>query len=247
MYFGLPGYGGGKVDNDWQLRSEIERNNPEYDNWLGGVGASIPGVSKLLGLSDKFMGEEYFEHRSGEDLAGTMSSVEGQLTSIVAPILTNAVARATKMPKHPWAQGALAVTTLGEVAWGMAISRNAESHMEAGDTYWQKLDSITKAYKDNITKTEGQERELTRAERNNLAIIANEGIDTLIKKNQALGGADLAQFLLTWAKIPAIGRSFNGIGTKMLGQTALGNVIAVGPGSRLFSWSNSRLFRRVYK
>ena len=216
-YFGLPGYGGGNVDNDWQLRSEIEKNNPNYDGFWGGVGSSIPLLSKAVGLSDKWMGEEYFEHRAGEDLAGTFSTAEGQISSLVLPVIARMAA--TKFGGgNPYAAAASAVAAIGSVAWGLSISRNAESRMEAGEAYWQKVDALEKAYKDKLFKDEGITRELTRDEKNTIALAANEGVDALIKKNQALGASDLVQFLLTFAKIPAIGKSFNGLTTKMLGK-----------------------------
>jgi hypothetical protein len=221
MFFKIPGYGGGEVAEDWSLRTKIEQNNPHYDGFWGGIGSSIPGVSQLFGLSDKFMGEEYFEHRSGKDFAGTMSGAEGQIFSIVAPILTRAAVRqmttaSTGVGANPWVQGGLAVLTMGEIAFGMALSRNAESNMEAGDVYWQKVDMMEKAWQDKIFKTEGIKRELTRSEKNEIAIAANEGIDALLTKNRALGASDLAQFLLTWAKIPAIGKTFSEIGSKII-------------------------------
>ena len=229
VYFGsipvvgalFSGYGGGDVSQDWNLKSKIEGNNPNYDGFWGGVGSSIPGVSKMTGLSDKWMGEEYFEHRSGKDLAGTMSGAEGQIFSIAAPILTRAAARqlgaaTTGVGANPYTQGGLALLTMGEVAFGLGLSRNAESRMEAGDVYWQKVDQMEKAFQDQIFKDEGIKRDLTKSERNNIAISANEGIDALITKNRALGASDLAQFLLTWARIPAIGKTFSGIGSKII-------------------------------
>ena len=80
---GVPGYGGGDVAEDWLLRSEIERNNPNST-----VMSSVPVASKLFGLTDKWMGEEYWEHKSSKDFAGTLSTAEGQLVSIAGPIIT---------------------------------------------------------------------------------------------------------------------------------------------------------------
>ena len=203
-----PFYGGGDVGEDYHIRSKIEKNR-------GATAlSSIPIFSNMAGLSEKWTGDEYFQYKAAEDAAGSISTFEGQIASILGPALVKTIETQTTNKllngvKNPYVRGTSALLQFGAIVAGNMWSRNLETKMEAGDAYWQKVDKLQQALKQQH-KEAGIDRELTKAEKNNIAIIANVGIDKLKQNNMTLGGSDVIQFALTFMKLPGLAKTFTG-------------------------------------
>ena len=204
----LPVYGGGEVEKDYEIRAQIEKDK-------GATAlSSIPIFSKMTGLSDNWTGDEYFQYKAAEDLAGSISTFEGQLGALIGPALVkryeNKIAdKLVRGSKNPYLRTVSVLTQLGTIAAGNWWSRNLESKMEAGDAYWQKVDMLEQAWKEDLKK-KGVDRELTKSEKNKLAIVAGEGLDALFQNNMMLGASDIMQFALTFMSIPGLSKSFTG-------------------------------------
>ena len=223
----LPIYGGGDVEEDYHIRSKIEK--------AGGATAmsSLPIFSKAFGLSDSWTGDEYFQYKAAEDAAGSISTFEGQIASIVGPAIiqtleTQATNKYLKGVKNPYVRTASALTQFATIVAGNFWSRNLETKMESGDAYWQKVDKLENALQEDL-KAKGINRELTKAEKNNIAIMANDGIGDLKRKNMWLGGSDVMQFALTFMKLPGLSKAFTGttfrnIATKELSSRMTGRL-----------------------
>ena len=204
----LPFYGGGAVEEDYAIRSEIEKT--------GGATAlsSLPIFSKVFGISDSWTGDEYFQYKAAEDAAGSISTFEGQVASIIGPAIIQTLEKQAtnkylKGVKNPYVRTASALTQFATIIAGNYWSRNLETKMEAGDAYWQKVDMLENAALEDL-KAKGINRELTKSEKNNIAIMANDGIGDLERKNMWLGGSDVMQFALTFMKIPGLSKAFTG-------------------------------------
>jgi len=217
----IPTYGGGKVGEDYKIRSAIEKN-------MGATAlSSIPIVSKAFGLSDKWMGDEYFEYKAAEDIAGTISTFEGQVAAIVGPALvktaeTQLTNKALMGQKNPYVRGISALLQFSSIVAGNIWSRNLETKMEAGDAYWSKVDMLEQALKEEHKK-KGINRDLTQEEKNDIAILAGEGLDELFEKNIALGGSDIIQFALTFMTLPGLAKTFSGSSFKNVVSRELGS------------------------
>lgn len=225
--FGIPTpfYGGGGVGEDYKIRSAIEKN-------MGATTlSSIPIVSWATGQSNKVMGDEYFEYKASEDIAGTISTFEGQVAAILGPALiqvaeTQVTNKFLNGVKNPYVRGISALAQFGAIVAGNVWSRNLETKMEAGDAYWQKVDMLEQQLKQQL-KENGQDRELTQEEQNDVAIAAGGGLDELFEKNMALGGSDIMQFALTFMKLPGLSKAFTG--------STFRNTIAREAGSRFWA------------
>ena len=204
----LPVYGGGDVEEDYAIRSKIEK--------AGGATAlsSLPIFSKAFGLSDSWTGDEYFQYKAAEDAAGSISTFEGQVASIVGPAIIQTLEKQAqnkyfKGVKNPYLRTASALTQFATIVAGNFWSRNLETKMESGDAYWQKVDKLENALQEDL-RAQGINRELTKSEKNNIAIMANDGVGDLKRKNMWLGGSDVMQFALTFMKLPGLSKAFTG-------------------------------------
>jgi hypothetical protein len=217
----LPLYGGGDVAEDYSVRSAVEKN-------MGATAlSSIPIISPMFGLSDKFMGDEYFEYKAAQDLAGTISTFEGQVAAILGPALVQTIETQISNKllngiKNPYIRSISALLQFGTIAAGNWYSRNLETKMEAGDAYWQKVDMLEQAWKQDLKK-KGEDRELTEDEKNKIAILAGDGLDELFEKNMALGGSDIIQFALTFMKMPGLSKAFTGSTFRNLAARQVGS------------------------
>ena len=204
----MPFYGGGEVEEDYHIRSEIEKSKGST------ALSSLPIFSKMFGLSDKWTGDEYYQYKAAEDMAGSISTFEGQFAAIVGPALLKTIEtqisnKALNGVKNPWLRTASALLQFGTIAAGNWWSRNLETKMEAGDAYWQKVDKLEQQAINNL-KAKGIDRELTKAEKNDIAIKAGDGLDALFQQNMMLGASDMTQFALTFMKIPGLNQAFTG-------------------------------------
>ena len=204
----LPFFGGGDVEEDYKIRSEIVKD-------AGATAlSSVPIFSSMAGLSDSWTGDEYFQYKAAEDAAGSISTFEGQVAAILGPAIiqtleTQATNKYLKGVKNPYVRTASALLQFGTIIAGNMWSRNLETKMESGDAYWQKVDMLENMKLEELREA-GVDRELTKDEKNSIAIMANSGIGDLKRKNMALGFSDISQFALTFMKLPGLSKAFSG-------------------------------------
>jgi hypothetical protein len=205
----LPFYGGGEVEEDYSVRRSIETSKNSSTAL-----SSIPIFSKLAGLSDSWTGDEYYQYKAAEDMAGSIATFEGQIAAIVGPALiktmeTQFTNKALQGVNNPWIRGASALTQFATIGAGIWWSRNLEAKMEVGDAYWQRVDSLEQQAMANLQE-QGINRELTKEEKDKIAIAAYEGVPEMYKKNMTLGAGDAMQFALTFMKMPGLNKAFTG-------------------------------------
>ena len=142
------------ISEDWLLRGEISENRNDR------IGANTG---------------DYFRYQAAGDLAGTLSTAEGWAYSIGVPLVLNSIKAASPaLSGNPYGRGAVALANIVSVGYGIGLSRYLETSMEAGDTYWQRVDQLEKeAIQQKLD--EGLPGELTKRERNDIAIEAYKG------------------------------------------------------------------------
>ena len=182
------------ISEDWLLRGEISENRNDR------MGANTG---------------DYLRYQAAGDLAGTLSTMEGWAYSIGVPLVLNSIKAASPALKgNPYGRAAVALANIASTAYGIGLSRYLETSMEAGDSYWQMVDQLEKeAVQQKID--DGLPGELSKRERNDIAIEAYKGIEELKNKNYKLGAGDILQFAATFAKVPGMSKTF---GSGSLGE-----------------------------
>ena len=177
------------ISEDWILRGEISENRNDR-------------TGKNTG--------DYLSYQAAKDFAGTLSTAEGWLYSVGLPIITNTVAKAAPaFGRHPLGKGAAILANIASTAYGIGLSRYLETSMESGEVYFQTVEEMTAA-KQKEKADNGLDPTLTTKEKNDIAIEAYKGIETLKNKNYKLGVGDALQFGLTFMKIPGLGKGLSG-------------------------------------
>ncbi len=152
---------------------------------------------------DIFGTTDYFETQLADDLGGMVSTWEGMAMSIAGTAVPAAIRNFTKT-KNPYLTAGLTLAEISTVAYGQYWSRSAETSMEVGEAYEQKVQQLLEEKEEEI-KLSGSNRDLTQKEVNDIYIKASDGLDKLRDKNMTLGATDLAQFALTFGRVPGMG------------------------------------------
>ena len=185
------------ISEDWLLRGEISENRNDR------TGANTG---------------DYLRYQAAGDLAGTLSTAEGWLYSVVAPVVLNSIKAASPaLSGNPYGRGAVALANIASVGYGIGLSRYLETSMEAGDIYWQRVDQLEKeAIQQKLD--DGLPGELSKREKNDIAIEAYKGVEELKNKNYKLGVGDVLQFGLTFAKVPGMAKTFGSGSLREVGR-----------------------------
>ena len=202
-----------------ELQEEIEGRESKMDRRAKTLGEDYALRTKLSEArgetagGDVFGQQDYFEYQLADDLAGMVSTWEGMATSIAGATIP-AIVRNVSKTKDPRTALGLTAAEIATIAYGQYWSRSAETSMEVGEAYEQKVQQLMKDKQEEIKKS-GSTRPLTQKETNDIYIQAADGLDELRDKNMTLGATDLVQFALTFGRIP---------GMKWAGNTAIGKV-----------------------
>ena len=156
-------------------------------------------------LGDIFGNNDYFEYQLMDDLAGMASTAEGQGIALASTAIAAGLKKFTAAGGSPQAALALTLAEIAGVSYGMYYSRAAETSMEAGEAYEQKINDLVQKKQQEV-KNSGSDRELTDQEMDDIYIEASKGINELRDKNMMLGATDLLLFAITFGRVPAMGR-----------------------------------------